>query len=272
MRTAAAFLLMTTVVAGICGSEDSHQRVGVEADRVHALSVEVSLAMTATDPTQIGHRVSFAGELIVGYAYRKMLFLSVGLPGLLVVPLGPDTGAAAADVGDPSVWLSLLRGDGAVRYRGVVGYAAPLGRWDSHQMRMFRVGAGEGWHTVSAGLGASLIRDPLVVGCSLMYSFGFPRLERFARKLRPAELDLAISFTEVINDRFGVRLHLGSSLSFAAVPVDTVALRNPRLATVMGCTILWDRDKTRGRLGALGPGGNGALATIVGAAGYAWSW
>ena len=249
-----------------------YQRVGEEADVNHSLNLGGAITILINSAQSETGQVTAQGETTLSYTFNRRFALYLALPGVMSFRppwvLGPPI---LFDFGDPSLWLALLQGEGGTRFRIMSGYSVPLGRWDLHEIRMIPIGGGRGWHTLSFGFGLSIIRDPVVAELNFLYSFGFPRKERFITRIKPASFDLVLSATEVINEFIALRVKLSGSLDFEAVPVELMDLRGGTLGLSLELALLWNQQQASGRVAlarSFGTNGGPGLTGISGAGDY----
>ena len=223
-------------------SHAAHQRVGTQRGSTHALSLGLRLTSQIMALSEVSEAVSLSGEAQISYAIRDVFSVTGDFPCVAEIRSAEHSGTrVVADIGDPSVWLTAFVGGSARRARIAVGYTVPLGRWDAHEIRMTGLGGGQGHHTVSTGFGLSVVRDPVVVNATAIYSVGLPRRERYATMVRPGDLNLGLSVTEVLNDRVALRFAIAGEVSLSAVPLSDIGLRRATSRISLECAVLYGR-------------------------------
>jgi hypothetical protein len=208
----AAFIWIILIHALLVHAQSEHQRLGVEKQKVHSLTVSADLSFSSSG--LYGYEIfSLNSSLGLQYMYDNRLYAAGCMPFSVTAEADAESvRPVRAAPGDPSLSAGYIFRIGDVRLRMEANYSFPLGIWNPYQASEVGIVSGSGFHRTGAAVSVSRILDPVVLNGTLGCGIGLPREERFGWTMDPGSLFLSLSITEVLNDRTGYRIGVTNRL------------------------------------------------------------
>lgn len=226
------------LIAG--GLFPEHQRVGVERREQNSLTLSAAFSATldSTDTIEeIGGSIDAGVHLLV----QRVFSLSCGFPVVFSLPLRIASPLPPRITpGDPSVRISLIVRPADIKWSLFAGYSYPLGVWQTEEAMMKKISGGSGYHRISAGTTAALMRDPVIIAASCVYELGIPVQEREEHGIRPADITMELRVTEVLNSSFALSLQGSGTVSFPNTAITAPEKETIGTGISIGVSFLWN--------------------------------
>jgi len=205
-----ALISSVSMISAIAQTSE-HQRIGVERKTEWELGLELGSGVTREAYESIDY------FMVDSYASLDMIIIkswtaSITLPVSSQFAHGDEARRLAmAGLGDIDLSAGWTGRVSDTRLSVSVRGSAPTGAWNPYAAAEGVLAPGSGRWTIGAAMSASRILDPVVLGASFAYDVGLPRAERFSTTLRPGDMALSLSITEVLNDKVGYTLKAAQS-------------------------------------------------------------
>lgn len=242
MRTIYFALLAFFTIQPCIAQVSDHQRIGVEPDAVYELSMDASSSLSLY--SQNGSDIFFLdSSLSAEFSIDRVWAAGITIPFAMRM-LEAYGGTVSSDFGLGDAGLSGRYSSriGDVRYSVSADLGIPTGRWEPYELPGGNVSFGSGRWTLGAGLSASVIKDPVVLGVSVSYSMGLPRSERYGYSWEPGSFSLGLILTEILNDSIGYSLRLAQSLSLPTVYEGAIGSQGCTYSASLMLGIFYQRD------------------------------
>ncbi len=211
------FGLLTFVVTSKIWAQSEHQRLVFENKKNNVITPTLDVSYTYSDYNN-SYVYGFRSNLGIQYVFKNRFFFLFSFPFYLQLVCKEDSkGWISLANGDVNLSLGYMTKWLGYKMRFYLGYVYPTGIWNSYEVEEKRIKSGGGYHVLSIATEVAKIIDPVVIGSVVSYAIDLPRKERFGWSMTLGRLNLSFNYTEVLNDKIGIRIRMENTVSFPSI-------------------------------------------------------
>ncbi len=238
------FLFLIFFIGVDIWPQSTHQRLEIENKRSNIITPLFNVTYIYSDYDG-SYTYGLRTVLGIQYIFENRFFVLFSLPLYLqMIDKKDSIGGMNYAPGDADLTAGYMLKWGDYKIRFYSKYTYPSGIWNQYEVAEKRIRSGNGYNVLSVATDIARIMDPVVLSFLVLYSIDLPREERFGWVMTMGRVNIAFNYTEVLNDRIGVRVGVENVIAFPSVYNKRIIDDGVRYSLSVVFAVLYNRDDT----------------------------